>query len=76
MYIIVLLYDPITDIIMPSTIMLSLYKSNNKIFQIQQNLLYREFLNQAHTWFLRMASVRECQYVYVCVCLCVCPRGY
>ena len=26
MYMIVLLYDPITDIIMPSTIMLSLYK--------------------------------------------------
>ena len=49
MYIIVLLYDPITDILMPSTVMLSLYKFNNKIFQIQQNLLYREFLNQVHT---------------------------
>ena len=32
------------------------------------------FLNQARAWFLRIASVRELQ--YVCVCVCVCPRGY
>ena len=46
------------------------------------------FLNQAHagrrpvhTWFLRIASVRECLYACVCVCVCVClrvclPQGY
>ena len=26
----------------------------------------------AHTWFLRIASVRECLYMHVCVCVCVC----
>ena len=32
------------------------------------------FLNQAHTWFLKIASVRT--FVHVCVCVCVCtpPR--
>ena len=30
------------------------------------------FLNQAHAWFLRIASVHKCMYACVCVCVCVC----
>ena len=30
-------------------------------------LLYVYFLNQAHAWFLRIASVRE--HLYACVCV-------
>ena len=37
---------------------------------------FEGFLNQVRTWFLRIASVRECLYPCVCVCVCVCPQGY
>ena len=43
----------------------------------------RRFLKQtcaslwpARTWFLRIATVRECVCDCVCVCVCVRPRGY
>ena len=32
------------------------------------------FLNQAHAWFLRIASVCACLYACVCVCVHVCVR--
>ena len=34
----------------------------------------RAGLRPAHDWFLRIASVREFQYVCVCVCVCPPPR--
>ena len=43
----------------------------DKQLQIISNIM---FLNQAHAWFLRIASVREC--LYVCMSVCVRPRGY
>ena len=34
-----------------------------------------KFLNQAHAWFLNIASVHKSMFVCVCVCVfaCVCP---
>ena len=72
------------------------YRIVNSHYHSLQVLLYKpvehcfsglgRFLNQARrparTWFIRIASVRECLYVYVCVCVCVCvvcvcpPQGY
>ena len=39
-------------------------------------MLHVVFLNQAHAWFLKIASVRKCLYVCVFACVCVHLQGY
>ena len=41
------------------------------VYKLINYLFMKLFLNQAHAWFLRIASVREL--LYVCVFVCVCP---